>query len=225
MAAVRKLQPTGPYHIAGWSAGGVFAFALAGALERAGEEVALIAMFDAPLPSVFDTVNVDDDARFLCELVDFAARFSGIDLKLDREELARLAPEAQFQFALAEARRTGIIPAEAPEDFIRRLVHVGEANVRVLQSFEPKPIATTIRLLVPSDQTALAGLTRQAQPSDEDRGWSTRIGQSVDLVHVLGDHFTMMVGESAAIIARELEPHLAADSKAQVAATSGSMPR
>jgi thioesterase domain-containing protein len=224
-AAVRELQPNGPYHIAGWSAGGVFAFALAGALERAGEEVALIAMFDAPLPSIFDEVNVDDDARFLCELVDFAARFSGIELKLDREELSRLAPEEQFQFALAEARRVGIIPAEAPEEFIRRLVHVGEANVRVLQSFEPSPISTPIRLIVPTDQTALAGLSRQAQPSDEDRGWSSRIGQTVELLHVPGDHFTMMVGESAAIIARELESRLAAGAESKsMAATSGSMP-
>ena len=40
-AALRELQPAGPYHLAGWSTGGIFAFALAEALERAGDEVAL----------------------------------------------------------------------------------------------------------------------------------------------------------------------------------------
>ena len=39
LAALRELQPAGPYYLAGWSTGGVFAFALAEALERAGEEV------------------------------------------------------------------------------------------------------------------------------------------------------------------------------------------
>ena len=71
VAAVRELQPHGPYHIAGWSAGGVVAFALAEALESAGEEVALFAMFDAPLPSVFKSVNVDDDARVPVRTGDF----------------------------------------------------------------------------------------------------------------------------------------------------------
>src|SRR5262249_44153087 len=79
VAAVGELQPAGPYHIAGWSAGGVVVHALAEAIERVGEEVALFAMFDSPLLSVFEGVNVDDDAQFLCELVSFASRFSGTD--------------------------------------------------------------------------------------------------------------------------------------------------
>src|SRR4029079_1155695 len=140
----RELQPAGPYYIAGWSAGGVVAHALAEAFEGAGEEVALFAMFDAPLPSVFDGVNVDDDARFLCELVSFPSRFSGTDIQIHHEELTKLAPEEQFQFALAEARKTGIVPAETPEAYIRRLVRAGEANVRVLQGEEPGPRALRV---------------------------------------------------------------------------------
>ena len=77
LAALRELQPAGPYYLAGWSTGGIFAFALAEALERAGEEVALLALFDTPLPSICDDVDVEDDARFLCDLVNFANRFSG----------------------------------------------------------------------------------------------------------------------------------------------------
>ncbi len=130
LAALRTLQPAGPYYLAGWSAGGIFAFALAEAIERAGEEVGLIAMIDAPLPSIFDNVNVEDDARFLCELVSFASRFSGTDVQIPYEELSKLPPEEQFPAALAEARKSGIVPADTPESFIRRLVRVGEANVR-----------------------------------------------------------------------------------------------
>ena len=42
LPALRELQPVGPYHLAGWSTGGTFAFALAEALEREGEEVAAL---------------------------------------------------------------------------------------------------------------------------------------------------------------------------------------
>ena len=57
VAALRELQPAGPYYLAGWSTGGIFAFALAEALERAGEEVAAVALFDTPLPSICDEVD------------------------------------------------------------------------------------------------------------------------------------------------------------------------
>jgi thioesterase domain-containing protein/acyl carrier protein len=210
MAAARELQPTGPYYVAGWSAGGVVAHALAEALEGAGEEVALFAMFDAPLPSVFEGVNVDDDAHFLCELVSFASRFSGTDIQINHAELTKLAPEEQFQFALAEARKTGIVPAETPEAYIRRLVRAGEANVRVLQGYQPGPLTTPIRLFVPASKTALEGLAGIAPVSDDDRGWSGRDGQVVELHEVPGDHFTMMLGDGATVIAEHLNKLLAA---------------
>ena len=89
----------------------------------------------------------------------------------------KLAPEDRFPFALAEARKSGIVPAETPEAYIRRLVHVGEANVRVLQGYEPKTLTTPIRLFVPTSKTALEGLAGIAPASDEDRGWSSREGQ------------------------------------------------
>jgi myxalamid-type polyketide synthase MxaB len=214
-AAVRDLQPAGPYYIAGWSAGGVFAFALAEALERAGEEVALLTLFDAPLPSIFDNVNVEDDAKFLCELVSFASRFSGIDVPISHERLAQLAPEEQFAEALAEARKSGIIPEETPEPFIRRLVRVGEANMRVLQGYEPNSLKIPAQMFVPSNKDALAELSGQPAPSDLDLGWSNRVGQSIELHRVGGDHFTMMMGENAAAIARALKQLLAASAESR----------
>jgi hypothetical protein len=38
----------------------------------------------------------------------------------------------RFRPALAEARRQGMIPTEAPEAYMRWLVKVGEANIRVI---------------------------------------------------------------------------------------------
>jgi nonribosomal peptide synthetase DhbF len=44
---IRRVQPTGPYHLLGWSLGGNIAHALAARLERAGAQVALLALLDA----------------------------------------------------------------------------------------------------------------------------------------------------------------------------------
>ena len=132
-AALRELQPAGPYYLAGWSTGGIYAFALAQALESLGDEVVLVALFGAPLPSICDDVDLDDEARFLCDLVNFANCFTGTKSRVDYDELLALAPAERFQAALAEAKRQGTVPEATPEAYIRRLVNVGAANVRAIQ--------------------------------------------------------------------------------------------
>jgi thioesterase domain-containing protein len=202
--ALRQLQPEGPYYLAGWSTGGIFAFALAEALERAGEAVAMVALFDSPLPSICDEVDLDDDARFLCDLVNFANRFAGTDVRIEYNEISALPHEERFPSALEEARRQGTVPPETPESLIRRLVHVGEANVRVIQGYEPTTITAPVQLFVPDIKGGLAEVSGREMPDDVDHGWSSQVGQPVELHTIPGDHFTMMVGDGAAQLARQL---------------------
>uniref|UniRef100_UPI000B2B5F12 amino acid adenylation domain-containing protein n=1 Tax=Peterkaempfera griseoplana TaxID=66896 RepID=UPI000B2B5F12 len=48
---IRTVQPSGPYHLVGWSSGGVVAQEMAVQLQSAGEEVAALVMMDAFSPS------------------------------------------------------------------------------------------------------------------------------------------------------------------------------
>jgi len=48
--ALRKVQPTGPYFLGGWSFGGLVAFEMAQQLMRANEKVALLALLDTEAP-------------------------------------------------------------------------------------------------------------------------------------------------------------------------------
>jgi phthiocerol/phenolphthiocerol synthesis type-I polyketide synthase D len=48
---IRQRQPHGPYHLAGLCFGGIVAYEAGRQLEAAGEEVALVAVFDGALPS------------------------------------------------------------------------------------------------------------------------------------------------------------------------------
>jgi len=204
VAALRAMQPVGPYYLGGWSTGGIYAFALAEALERSGDEVALVALFDTPLPSICDKVDLDDDAKFLCDLVNFANRFSGTDVRFNYEEVSALLPEVRFETILAEACRQGTIPADAPESFIRRLVGVGEANVAVIQGYSPRPIDAPVHLFVPSIKGGLAEVSGRELPDVEDNGWSEHVGQSVELHELSGDHFTMMLDDAAKALVRQL---------------------
>jgi thioesterase domain-containing protein/NAD(P)-dependent dehydrogenase (short-subunit alcohol dehydrogenase family)/acyl carrier protein len=219
VAALREIQPTGPYHLAGWSTGGTFAFALAEAIERAGEEVALLALMDSPMPSLCDDIDVADDAHFFCDLVNFANRCSGVDVRIDYDKLAGLPQSEQFAAAIAEARSSGMIPPEMPESFILRLVHVGESNVRVLQSYRPKVLSASILFFVPETRGALAELSGRTPPSDEDLGWSREVGQAVELRVIPGDHFSMMTGDGSKAIAEELSKVLNAQPATAAPAT------
>lgn len=50
LAGIRSRQPHGPYHLGGWSAGGILAYALASQLLEAGEAVASLTLIDSPPP-------------------------------------------------------------------------------------------------------------------------------------------------------------------------------
>ncbi|WP_083874386.1 non-ribosomal peptide synthetase [Nocardia paucivorans] len=67
VAHIRSVQPHGPYHLLGWSLGGLIAHEIAVRLQRAGERVALLAMLDSyrlsdelldrAMPSIADIVG------------------------------------------------------------------------------------------------------------------------------------------------------------------------
>jgi thioesterase domain-containing protein/acyl carrier protein len=204
LAALRELQPAGPYHLGGWSTGGIFAFALAEAIEQAGEEVALLALFDTPMPSICDDVDVEDDARFLCNLITYANRFSGANVDLSYEELTKLNPEERFGAALELARQRGIIPVETPESFVRRLVGVGKANVISIQGYEPRPLSATALMFAPRIKGGLSDVSGKQVSAHADNGWSAELKQAVEVHEVAGDHFTMMLGDNSASLAVEL---------------------
>jgi thioesterase domain-containing protein len=58
LQVIREARPHGPYHLLGWSFGGMVAHALATALQQAGEQVAVLALLDAyPVPERLRTVG------------------------------------------------------------------------------------------------------------------------------------------------------------------------
>ncbi|WP_330249609.1 amino acid adenylation domain-containing protein [Nocardia sp. NBC_00565] len=53
---IRAVQPTGPYHLLGWSFGGLIVHAMAAKLKAAGESVGVVALLDT------DTADIDGDS-------------------------------------------------------------------------------------------------------------------------------------------------------------------
>ncbi|QDV72209.1 type I polyketide synthase [Botrimarina mediterranea] len=202
-AAIRERQPTGPYHLAGWSTGGITALAVAEELEAAGQEVARVALFDTPPPAVYHDTDVHDDASFLAAILDFSSRFSGVERpSLSTDQLAGLPEAERFTAALEEAKRAGVIPAEVDESYVRRLVAVAEALVLASRGYAPQPHKFGVLFFKPTVEGGLAELSEQT--GTNLAAWRTLLGRELHEVEVPGDHFSMVSGDGAKRIAAVL---------------------
>ncbi|GAD82059.1 non-ribosomal peptide synthetase [Nocardia asteroides NBRC 15531] len=117
--AIRAVQPDGPYHLLGWSLGGLLAHAVATRLQAEGAEVASLAMMDSwlgdgpdqtPLPTVGDllgglagdALDVTFDADGLAAA---AAGLGGPLAALDRTRVARIVDAATASMTMVDAYR------------------------------------------------------------------------------------------------------------------------
>jgi len=202
LAAIRQVQPEGPYHLAGWSTGGVFAFAIARRIEAEGGQPGELLLFDSPSPSIFDGVDLDDSARFLFDLVNFSNRFASANMAVSYDELHSQDSQQQLETVLREAQHHNVLPAEVGVEHLRRLVDVCRAHVQAIMEYHLEPLAQPVHFFRPVE----AGMLSEAsgQTLDKDLGWRPYMAQ-LNFHEVPGDHFSMMSGENGRILAERIE--------------------
>jgi len=174
--ALRHRQPTGPYRLAGWSMGGLVAFEMAAALTAAGEEVALLALIDAPVPGGWDTPAEVGVHAFVTDL---AGMVGGDPPRLD--DLPGTEVDAADRLAALHRVLTesGLLPADLGTDFLRRRLAVFQANTRAAHRYVPdRPFPGTVTLL------------RAEKSPDSRDGWR-RLAAEIDDIVLDGDHYTI----------------------------------
>lgn len=211
IASMREIQPSGPYCLMGWSTGGIFAYEMARRLIADGESIESLVMLDAPQPTVFEHVDLSDNARFLTDLVDFANYFAGSSMEIKYEELRELSEHEALARILRLSKEQRVLSPDANIAYLRRLVNVCKQHVRLFQAYEPQAIDAMAHLIRPEDDTMLTEATRQTH--DDDFGWSRLV--NLQLHEVPGHHFTMMTGDESQILATKIS-ELLVDSRTQV---------
>jgi amino acid adenylation domain-containing protein len=122
------LHPGGPYHLLGWSLGGIIAYATATELERRGAEVELLALLDA-YPSDPE-LHTEEHRRVLLDVVlsDF-----GYDPKLlDGESL-------DDERVVQIIRRAGGALTDWSEERVTALLRVTANNLSAGRRYRPEP--------------------------------------------------------------------------------------
>ncbi|THC50581.1 non-ribosomal peptide synthetase [Streptomyces sp. A1499] len=196
---IRAVQPHGPYHLLGWSYGGVVAHEMAVRLREAGEDVAYLANLDA-YPDDARGAR-PDDAEFLAEFLDQAGVDAGALTELTTETVTALlrsapdSPLAAFDLATLE-----------------RLLKVMRNNLRLFQRFTPGAFDGPMTLFV-----AAEGLDADERAL-KAKSWEPHLTGAAGRLRthdVPCGHQDMMRPAPAAHIGRRVEEALAALDRAR----------
>nr|WP_225937950.1 non-ribosomal peptide synthetase [Myxococcus sp. RHSTA-1-4] len=206
--ALRTVQPSGPYHLGGWSFGGTVAHEMARQLQARGEEVALVALIDSSaLPRTVDLSPSAVTAAFARDI----ALMAGLELPQPEEVLARMAPGALMDLLLEEAREAHILQG-VPRERLEALRGVFESHRKALARYVPAPHTVPLTLLNAVDSL----------PGQGDRGWASLTSGGLALHEVPGNHYTLLRSPHVETLARTLRECLDAVSASNPPSTQES---
>ncbi|AKQ66394.1 hypothetical protein A176_003306 [Myxococcus hansupus] len=197
VAAMRELQPSGPYRLGGWSLGGVVAFEMARQLEQQGEQVEQLLLIDAYAFDQRPSEPVGAEwmaARF----VEFTAQLLGLPVP-ERTVDAPLPSEAsQLARLLNHARHGGALPRGVDSKQLHALYRVYASNLRALWRYSPGPYGGRVSLLRASETQV---------PTGADGGWAALAGGGVDVAEVTGDHHSILKAPSVDVLVAMVKRH------------------
>jgi amino acid adenylation domain-containing protein len=128
LGLIRKIQPAGPYHLLGWSFGGLVAHAIATKLQAAGEAVALLALLDS----------------YPCELPASPREVDQVS-----EALATQVAIDPILHLLDVLRREGL--STLKEHHYEAIMDTFKNNTRLAWTFEPQPFEGDALLFVATE--------------------------------------------------------------------------
>ncbi|MEU5164237.1 thioesterase domain-containing protein, partial [Streptomyces sp. NPDC020875] len=186
---LRSVQPDGPYHLLGWSFGGVVAHAVAAELRRAGQEVRLLALLDSYPVSPF-AGRAEDDRDPVGLLLEHAG--------LDPAGADGDAADPTGLLGLVRAENS--VSAQLDEERIRALVGIAANNLRLMDGYEPDAYDGDV-LFFTAAEGREAGAPTPAS-------WRPYVGGAVTEHSVDCDHLGMarpeVLREIGSVIARRL---------------------
>ncbi len=202
VSVVRKQQPSGPYYLGGWCADGVLAFEMAQQLAGAGEQVALLALFDPPNPEFSRNRTGRSKGRRLLDTLHWRVRFQlGSLRQLAIREVPPYVAERSMVLArhLADSLRARVQPAHRGNDNLFGLHHPSGIRVRI-RNYLYSPYFGRLTVFRAADQFRSV--------ADPANGWSGIARGGLTVHSVPGDHLSMFQAPNVQILGEKLASEL-----------------
>ncbi|KAA9382691.1 amino acid adenylation domain-containing protein [Neorhizobium galegae] len=205
IVAIREIQPRGPYRLAGYSSGGILAYAIAQRLLSLDDAVSFIALIDVTLPANPSSIS---PTQMIREVV--LDSFESLDDE-SFEALERFTRQSSIAQLLEKAQQIGAIPLdhdlqnvvlmyEKSAQFHAALqsYRVPSLPIEVHQFYATEPL---ISRRVPPDEASIG-----PEASSPMRGWDRVLGAAaIHAVPIPGTHETLMsVPQNRVVLARSI---------------------
>ncbi|OYD96428.1 non-ribosomal peptide synthetase [Nostoc sp. 'Peltigera membranacea cyanobiont' 210A] len=195
--ALQSVQPQGPYHLGGWSLGGIIAFEMAQQLYASGHQVALLALIDSYVPIAMNKPKEINEAMLLVSLAKYLDGLFGQKLSVSSDKLQQLEPEEQLNYILEQAKMLNILSPDFGLQQMRQLFKVFRANLKALYSYIPQPYPNRITLLCASEQVAAVS-----------HDWSKLAAGGVEIHNIPGNHYAIVRKPNVQFLAERLGIYL-----------------
>jgi amino acid adenylation domain-containing protein len=194
--AIRSVQESGPYHLGGWSFGGVVAFEMARLLTAQGHEVATLALLDSFAPDEAFRVELPDEVELLKQFVTELADNLGVSLAEHAAWLREVEPlkvEAALAKLYEQAAQESLLPHDLGLEQLQRLFQVFRAHMTAYRTYTPVTYSGDLTLF------AAGGASER-----DANGWRDWVAGEV-AVHVLNcDHVSLLKPPHAEMLAERL---------------------
>ena len=200
---IRELQPQGPYYLGGWSAGGLVAYEIAQQLRSQGQQVSVLALFDA-----LNTASLRKSSRL--EAFRASTDFWSWKLKYHMENLRRLGLRGGPAYLFDEIRtmklnlqrKLWLTGDKIQRRFGRQLAVAPREATKIVfvasRNYQPKPYPGNAVLF----RCAAQPLGRYIDP---ELGWHGLLQGGLDICEMPGDHDDMFLEPDVELLAKELE--------------------
>jgi thioesterase domain-containing protein len=196
LTVLRAAFPSGPYHLLGWSFGGLVAYEIARRLTAAGEEVALLAVLDAgPKPK-----QEEGEARPNLDAADLLADEFRAVLAVTAEEIRALPEGERLPWLFSRAEAVGKLPAGLDLAYVERLLATFQAHQQAALAYRPGPY--------PGRLTLFRAVGDLASRPDLAMGWNG-LAADLEIVKVPGGHEDMVAPPHLETLAAKLRELLA----------------
>ncbi|MDS0134339.1 MULTISPECIES: non-ribosomal peptide synthetase [unclassified Amycolatopsis] len=182
-ARIRAIQPSGPYHLLGWSFGGLLAHEIAVQLQEAGEQVETLCVLDS-FPVEADGQAPPTRHELLVSFLEH--------LGYDADEDAELSPAAVIDVL----RRGGSRLAGIGEERMARVLDVMSNNGELALRYEPARFSGRLLLFLAAD-----GLS-EADLAERPGRWAPYVDGAIETHRIGCGHEFMMHPQAQAAIGR-----------------------
>ncbi len=212
---IRRIQPHGPYAVAGWCAAGPLTVEVARQLTDAGETMQSVILFDSWLPGYVESVEGAKTgsgrhlkaANLRSRFEHFRGKTAGLSawrtMQYTQRSLRRMVREGRDRLFIRHWSRLHQLSTRFHLALPQFMYNTSLKTFAALQQYREQPLPIHLTLVRASDAREIAGAGLAC-------GWDRVAQNGVSVLWAPGSHETMFVGKNLAVTAALVRSSLAA---------------